>query len=199
MEIVGETHHFRKPPYRCKEKSPFFGHMARSSQKHPTGPEGMNIQMLGNMNGGMQNMLLGPSFLKGGQNEKETTRVLPTKNADFCLLPQIKDICVDVVFGKDVDEIVRICDDMICVFIYKYHVISFLDILLTNMYNIYIYWISSLADCRCFQLRVYSNERKKKVRESDPWQHQCCICFALKNTNGEISKGKACHIQGAFC
>ena len=139
MEIVGETHHFRKPPYRCKEKSPFFGHMARSSQKHPTGPEGMNIQMLGNMNGGMQNMLLGPSFLKGGQNEKETTRVLPTKNADFCLLPQIKDICVDVVFGKDVDEIVRICDDMICVFIYKYHVISFLDILLTNMYNIYIY------------------------------------------------------------
>ena len=88
--------------------------MARSSQKTPTGPEGMNIQMLGNMNGGMQNMLLGPSW---GRPRERNNGVLPTKNTDFCSLPRIKDICIDdVVFGKDVDEIVQICSDMICVY-----------------------------------------------------------------------------------
>lgn len=89
----------------------------------------------------------------------------------------MKDICVDVVFGKDVDEIVQICNDMICAFIYTYQYISYdfiFNILLTNMYNIlYIYILNfffrglSLFSAESFiQTREYSGQGIRSMATS---------------------------------
>ena len=60
-KLLGKTTILGHPHIDVIRESFLWEHGSVES-KNPTGPEGMNIQMLGNMNGGMQNMLLGPSF-----------------------------------------------------------------------------------------------------------------------------------------
>lgn len=100
----------------------------------------------------------------------------------------------DDVFGKDVDEIVQICNDMICVFIYTYHMISFFYIYFLQTCIIYIYiklnfFLSGLS--------LFSAESFIQRREERPGNqihgNISAACVALKN-HGEISKGKACHL-----
>lgn len=95
---------------------------------------------------------------------------------------------------------------MICVFIYTYHMISFFYIyfLQTCIIYIYIYKVEFLfkRTVVVFSREFHSKERRK-ARESDPWQHQCCMCCPQKPWGNLKRKGLSSHnqenIQGVFC
>lgn len=91
--------------------------------------------------------------------------------------------------------LMKLCRYVMIWYVYLHicHTISFLYILLTNMYNIYIYTLNFFFS----GLSLFSAESFIQTREKRPGNrihgNISAACFALKN-HGEISKGKACHL-----